>query len=196
MRIIHYTLGFYPYRRGGLPKYATDLMLEEKRLGHQVIALYPGGVSFLHTSCFVHKDKLYNGIETYELTNPLPVSLAYGIKDIESETISKKLDLNSFNHFLDAVKPQVFHIHTLMGLPLEYLRIIHERQIRIIYTSHDYFGLCPKVNFINQDGDVCLGASAERCALCNANAKSAFYLKIRNAKWLVPLRDIVRRLKR
>lgn len=196
MRILHYTLGFSPYRSGGLVKYAKDLMLVEQNLGHQVFALYPGGSSLLENSCYVHWDKTYDGIRTFEMTNSLPVPLMYGIKDVKSVISSTKLATYSFEQMLGDVKPEVFHLHTLMGLPLEYLRIVHLRGIRIVYTSHDYFGLCPKVNFINQEGDVCLGALAERCAICNVHAKSSLFLKIRNAKWVVPLKSIVRRMKR
>ena len=32
MRVLHYTLGFPPYRSGGLTKYALDLMLANKLL--------------------------------------------------------------------------------------------------------------------------------------------------------------------
>lgn len=177
-------------------KYAKDLMLAEQKLGHKVFALYPGGTSWFEDSCYTHWDKEYDGIPSFELTNPLPVPLMYGVKDVESSTSSKKLDTYSFEQMLEDVKPDVFHVHTLMGLPLEYLRIVHLRGIRIVYTSHDYFGLCPKVNFINQEGKVCEGASADRCAVCNAQARSALFLKLRNAKWVVPLKSIARRMKR
>lgn len=196
MTILHYTLGFSPYRSGGLVKYAMDLMLAQKRLGCSVIAFYPGGTSFTHRKCWVHQDKEYNGITTFELSNSMPVPLMYGIKDVDRETSSQGLDIVSFKQMLDTVNPDVFHVHTLMGLPLEYLQEAHDRGIRIVYTSHDYFGLCPKVNFINQNGEVCLGASCERCEVCNANAKSALFLKMRNAKWVVPFMKIARRMKR
>ena len=196
MRILHYTLGFSPYRSGGLVKYTKDLMQAQMKLGHLVAALYPGGSSLFEKSCHVHWDKTNDGIRSFEMTNPLPVPLMYGVKDIESATNSQNLDLCSFEYLLDDVKPEIFHVHTLMGLPLEYLQIVHERGIRIVYTSHDYFGLCPKVNFINQDGESCLGASDDRCAVCNAHAKSAVFLKVRNAKWVVPFKTIARRMMR
>lgn len=177
-------------------KYAKDLMMAQAKLGHSVVALYPGGTSLLHKRCYVHEEKALEGIAVYEMSNPLPVPLMYGIKDVESEMPSDRLDIASIQRMLDRVKPDVFHVHTLMGLPLEYLKIIHDRHIRIVYTSHDYFGLCPKVNFINRQGDVCQGASCERCEACNTDAKSASFLKLRNAKWVVPLKKIARRMKR
>ena len=121
MRILHYTLGFSPYRSGGLVKYANDLMQAQMKLGHLVVALYPGGTSLLEKSCHVHWDKTNDGIRSFEMTNPLPVPLMYGVKDIESATNSQNLDSYSFECLLDDVKPEVFHVHTLMGLPLEYL---------------------------------------------------------------------------
>lgn len=196
LTILHYTLGFSPYRSGGLAKYAKDLMLAQQNLGHSVVALYPGGSTCIHKHCYVHKDKKLGNIPTYEMSNPLPVPLMYGIKNVDSETISQGIDLSSLKKMLDTVKPDVFHVHTMMGLPLAYLQEMHDRGIRIVYTSHDYFGLCPKVNFINQCGEVCLGASCDRCKVCNVNAKSALFLKLRNAKWVVPFKKIVRRMKR
>ncbi len=194
MNILHYTLGFSPYRSGGLVKYAKDLMTAQVNLGHSVAAIYPGGTSWFHKRCYVHEDKRSGSIDIFEMSNPLPVSLMYGIKNVNSEVSSRRLDVKSFLQMLDRVKPNVFHVHTLMGLPLEYLQETHDRGIRIVYTSHDYFGLCPKVNFINHEGKVCLGASCKKCGVCNANAKSVLFLKLRNAKWLIPLKKIVRKL--
>ena len=54
MHILHYTLGFSPYRSGGLVKYAKDLMQTQIKLGHLVVALYPGGTSLFEKSCHVH----------------------------------------------------------------------------------------------------------------------------------------------
>lgn len=177
-------------------KYVKDLMVAERALGHDVTALYPGGSSVPHGACYVHRDTPHEGIVTYEMSNPLPVPLLYGVKDVESEISAPNLKVDSFVKLLEEVKPDVFHVHTLMGLPLEYLRIAHDRGIRIVYTSHDYFGLCPKVNLINQNDEVCLGASSEKCAVCNAHAKSAWFLRLRNAKWIVPLKSFARRMKR
>ena len=44
MRILHYSLGFPPYRRGGLTKYCLDLMAAQEMQGN-VVAL-----SLIHIS--------------------------------------------------------------------------------------------------------------------------------------------------
>ena len=47
MKILHYSLGFPPYRRGGLTKYCIDLMVTKRKLGHDVAMLWPGDMGIL-----------------------------------------------------------------------------------------------------------------------------------------------------
>ena len=42
MRILHYALGFPPYRSGGLTKWCVDLMVQQAKEGHEVAMLWPG----------------------------------------------------------------------------------------------------------------------------------------------------------
>ena len=37
------------------------------------------------------------------------------------------------------------HFHTFMGVPLELLRAIKQLKIKMVYTTHDFYGLCPKM---------------------------------------------------
>ena len=47
MRILHYSLGFPPYRTGGLTKFCLDLMIEQKNEGDEVALLWPGQMGFI-----------------------------------------------------------------------------------------------------------------------------------------------------
>ena len=42
MNILHYALGFPPYRSGGLTKLCIDLMEQQVKEGHTVAMLWPG----------------------------------------------------------------------------------------------------------------------------------------------------------
>lgn len=194
MRILHYTLGFQPYRSGGLVRYATDLMYTQSEIGHKIFALYPGDVSLIASKCHIRLNKYIDKICVFEMVNPKPVPLMYGIKDVDDFVDDSNVDIKSLESMLAETEPDVFHIHTLMGLPLEYLKIIKKRGIRTVYTSHDYFGLCARVNFIDNQGCLCSQASAKRCYICNSNAKSTLFLRGRNSKCLVPLKQILRKV--
>ena len=190
MKILHYLLGFPPHRSGGLTKYAFDLMVEQMNLGHDVVALYPGNFSFVTRVCRFRQVKTYCGIPTYCLTNALPVPLMYGISSPNAFISPRRID--GFSDFVEKVRPDIFHIHTLMGLPKELLLMMKERGIRIVYTSHDYFGLCPRVNFINSDGNVCEKRNEENCRECGQHGRGCLFLKLRNAEWVVLLKKLLK----
>ena len=190
MRILHYSLGIYPNRTGGLNKYATDLVREQMK-EHEVAILYPNGYKWWRQSCYISKPFVKEGIKCYRLVNSTPVPLFYGVKATES-FISRKISISSFEAFLDSFRPEVIHLHTLMGLPDTALKFFKGKGARIIYTSHDYFGICPKVNLINQYGELCDGPASERCASCNRQAPSGLFLRLRNSNFVLKIRDLVR----
>lgn len=194
MRILHYSLGIFPQRAGGLNRYATDL-IREQRKEHNVALLYPCGYRWWNRECFISKKKVRDGLTLYKLVNSLPIPLLYGIKHPKDFT-GKPISLKSFEHCYNEFKPDVLHLHTLMGLSEAALSFFKEKGVRIVYTSHDYFGICPKVNLINEKGEVCKGPSEERCVVCNASAPSVFFLRLRNCKLAFQLRDSFRWVRR
>ncbi len=47
-----------------------------------------------------------------------------------------------------------------------------------MFTSHDYFGLCNKVNFIDDNGQICKDINFEKCSKCNLTGYSIKKIKI------------------
>lgn len=193
MRILHYSLGLYPYRTGGLNRYVTDLIREQSK-HHQVALLYPNGYKWWERKTFILGPYTKDGIECYKLKNSMPLPLLFGIKNPEV-FIEKKISLNSFERFFNDFKPNVLHIHTLMGLSEEILLFFKGKGVRLVYTSHDYFGICPKVNLINESGELCEGPNAIRCARCNVKAPSTLYLRLRNSSLAFKIRNGIRWIK-
>lgn len=170
MRILHYFLGFPPYRTGGLTRFACDLMETQSVNGNEVMAVWPGEMKILSKKTQFKKHKTRKNIQNYEMINPLPVSLDEGISNIDS--FCKEFDPLCFEKFLKKVKPEVFHIHTLMGLPKEFVEKANELGIRTVFTTHDYFGICPKVTLFT-GGNVCDNDfNCLLCEQCNKNALS------------------------
>lgn len=169
MKILHYTLGLPPYRTGGLTKYSIDLV-EEQAKNNQIVLLFPGKYRLAKGSK-INKYKDYNNIAVYEIINPLPVPLLGGINKIDGYTKADKKAYEIFTEFFDMIKPDVVHIHTLMGLHYEFIIAAKDKNIKLIYTAHDYFGICPKVNLIDYKGNVCNDfCNGEKCIICNDNA--------------------------
>jgi len=195
MNILHYTLGLPPFRKGGLTKYSLDLMIEQSK-SHEVTLLYANSGLTLKSQKFIEKKNNFD-FHVYEINNTQPIPLLEGIKNpidfIENKTQIKSFQ-NEINFFLQNIKPDVFHIHTLMGLPLSFVEAVKNKGIKIIFTTHDYFGLCPKVNFINQNNCWCDNTS--NCFACNFNAPSTLYLKyLRNSKFLLQYKNLLKWIK-
>ena len=144
MKILHYTLGFQPQRTGGLVKYAEDLMIEQIAQGYQVVTLYPGRIKFFSKKIEIIK-ATSRQFECYELLNSLPMALFGGISD--PTAFMTPCDKNVYRTFLEKVQPDIIHIHSFMGLHKEFLEIAKNLNIRVVFTSHDYYGLAPVPHF-------------------------------------------------
>ena len=170
LKILHYFLGFPPYRTGGLTKYAYDLARSQVTDGHEVAALWPGEIKNYHAQPKIKESKKIKGIKNFELINPLPVPLDEGINEFDAFT--KPCDENIYISFLTKEKPDVIHIHTLMGMHREFIQAANQLKIRTVMTSHDYFGFCPKVTLYRY-GTCCDDDNGCRnCIQCNVGALS------------------------
>lgn len=177
MKILHYSLGLPPYRSGGLTKYCTDLMTEQAKSDNEIFLLFPGKMNFIkEENVNIKFYKNYRNVKVYELVNPLPVPILNGIRD--PKLFTKVCDKSVFKNFLENMKIDIVHIHTFMGLYKEFLEVCRELGIKIVFTSHDYFGLCSKVNFIDNQGILCENLDFEKCAKCNESGDSIKKIKI------------------
>lgn len=183
MRILHFYLG--PYRRGGLNLYVNSLAIAQQEAGHKAGFLYPYGCS-LSGKTRIRRMQNWNGVTSYAILNAPPVPLFAGIREPEW-FLDNRFDLPDLEceKLLSIFQPEILHIHTWMGFPRRLLKYCREHDVKTVFTTHDYFGLCPKVNFINSQESYCPAPSAAQCAVCNADAPSRYYLLLRNSPILL-----------
>ena len=147
MKILHYALGFPPYRSGGLTKLCVDLMVQQAKEGHTVAMLWPGQMGFFNQKVAIkkHENVKLGGqdILNFEVINPLPVSFDEGIADIAA--FIKNVGSEIYKELLDNFQPDVIHVHTLMGLHKSFLKAARDKKVRLVFTAHDFFPICPKV---------------------------------------------------
>lgn len=191
MKILHYALGFPPYRSGGLTKLCVDLMAQQAKEGHTVALLWPGQMGFVNSKVTIKKrqDVKLSGQEilSFEVINPLPVSFDEGIADITAFT--KNVEAEVYRRLLDNFQPDVIHVHTLMGLHKSFLETAKNKKIRLVFTAHDFFPICPKVTLFRH-GTVCDNAqSCEKCGVCNTTALSLNKIRILQSSLYRVLKD-------
>lgn len=176
MKILHYSLGFPPFRTGGMTKYCMDLMAEQIRQGHNVSLLWPGKlvkpnqcISVIKRGKYLFSDKKIS-VQSFEMRNPLPVPLLNGIRNIDYFIQSK--DIKVLIEFLKEYQFDILHVHTLMGLPREMLDACRDLNVKTFFTTHDYFGICPKWG-LERNGVPCVDDhKGIDCISCNENALS------------------------
>lgn len=191
MKILHYALGFPPYRSGGLTKFCIDLMTQQAKDNHEVAMLWPGQIGFINNKTSIkNRGNVSLGdqiVQSFEVINPLPVSLDEGIADISAFVTDAGREV--YDKLLDDFHPDVLHVHTLMGLHKSLLKACKDRQIRLVFTAHDFFPICPKVTMFRH-GAVCdCVQSCENCGVCNTTALSLKKIRILQSPLYRKLKD-------
>lgn len=192
MRILHISLGWPPFRSGGLVRYCCDLMDEQARQGHTVGMLYPAGNSYRghgHVSISQH-----GNITSYALYTRNLVPLVFGVADPESLDCSN--DERAHQKILDDFKPEVIHVHSIQGIGEGFFHLAKERGIRMVFTTHDYYPLCLRCNLMDVAGSLCSGPSPEKCARCNMasglSVRKGMLMQSTGYRWLKGSRFIRR----
>lgn len=144
MKILHYALGFPPERSGGLVRYSLGLITEQINSGHDVKLVYPGRFKITKKEPYF-KSSIRQDIPFAELINALPLPLIGNIKNPADFMVPA--NINIFLDFLLTEKPDVIHLHTLMGLHSEFLTAAKQLNIKVVFTTHDFFGISPNPKF-------------------------------------------------
>lgn len=195
MRILHYVIGLPPGRSGGSVIYARALMQSQQSLGHEVSALVCGETLFRSKSVHIQPVGKDGPVAVYSLEGPLTPSLVYPVGNPDAECRQVRLDEENLSRFLSTVRPDILHIHTFMGLPIQVVRFFKRHGVRIIYTTHDYHGLCPAYSMLAPGGSACPGAGGENCAACCAKAPADLAMRAVNSRRLRPLLRLGRRFR-
>lgn len=163
MKILHISMGLPPFRTGGLNRYCSDLMEQQIRNNHIVALLYPGEFTLSKKTSI--KREYHPRFLLYRILNPLPLPLTFGIND--PERYMKQANRKIFVDFLQAFAPDVIHVHSLQGIHKEFFDVAASMNIRMVYTTHDYFPFCPRCVMMDNHGQLCAGPLPEKCAQCN-----------------------------
>ena len=189
MNIMHYIIGLPPERHGGSIQYAYSLMLEQAKTNN-VYALICGDTLFRSKKCRFKFKKYHEKIQIYSLTNPLTPTLIYGAKQPKYQYRNIHIDYNNICNFIINNKISVLHIHTMMGLHKDIVSYIKTLGVKIIYTTHDFHGICIHCNLINEQGSLCSTVLSKNCALCNSSEPSDFFLRLVNSNLYQKIKKI------
>lgn len=191
MKVLHYTLGFNPIRTGGLINYVTSLLKSQQQMGIEVVALYPDFVNMINKNTSIKK-KNSNDFIKFGIENSLPLPLFGGIKT--PKDFIKTVDKDIYHDFLLRIKPDIIHVHSLMGIHKEFFESAISLNIPIVLTSHDYFGLAPEPNFYFDNHSYHNDNSLENWVLASKNALSTKKLRLFQTRMYPLFRKISKKI--
>jgi GT2 family glycosyltransferase/molybdenum cofactor biosynthesis enzyme MoaA len=72
----------------------------------------------------------------------------------------------------DQFQIDLIHIHHLIGHSFDVTAVAKQRNIPLLYTVHDYYSVCPNINLLDCNFELCLGDnSIEKCDVCLKKSK-------------------------
>lgn len=183
MKILHYLFGLPPVYSGGLVNYALDLAASQTA-DAQVYILIPGRAKNKHKDNIriIPVDNKYkkiknkmgiNKAKVFSINNALPVSYGRGV--VRPGKYMDEGDEREYHDFLIEIAPDIIHVHSIMGIHQEFFTTAKDLRIPIVYTTHDFYGICMNAKLFREDvqeGCICRNTSGSDCAGCCKNSWS------------------------
>lgn len=146
---------------------ASELAIGLAQAGHRVHYLGSGLRYSLRPGPFVREIKPWRGVRNFELVNsPNLAPSAINLRNVDSERechSTTQLVLR----WLSDIDAQVVHAHSTEGLSLDLIPAIENAGIPVVATTHNYSYLCPQVDLLYREHEVCLDYDGgNRCATC------------------------------
>lgn len=158
--------------------YARDLAYEQINKGNNLIMLMPGKYKANSNKSEIKYFRKSENLHIYQIINGLPAS-AGGVRN--PEILMHNVPNNNYKKFLEGKKIDIVHVHSLIGLPREFILEAKELKIKTIFTTHDYYGICPQIKLYKYNDRHCISYSqGMECIKCNQNSNENLDIKRRN----------------
>jgi GT2 family glycosyltransferase/glycosyltransferase involved in cell wall biosynthesis/SAM-dependent methyltransferase len=107
-----------------------------------------------------------NAIIFTEIGNGNQIKYHFPMKIFEPHTINNEEYTTIMKKFINTNRIDLIHVHHLMGHSFDIFQIAEELNVPVLYTLHDFFCICPRVNLINEKGKYCNAPEIADCNIC------------------------------
>lgn len=165
MKILIVNTFYYPNMIGGTEQSIKLLAEGLSNFGHEIYVLTGDSVKYNKEIDVVNNIKIIR-LNIKERFN-------HGFKKV----IRKGLEFRNIlfekriNEILDEINPDIIHTNNLFYISPMIWKIAHEKNIKIVHTLRDYWGLCPKCTLLNRNCEICSKGNL-LCKLHKKNYKS------------------------
>ena len=146
---------------------ASELAIGLAQLGHRVHYLGSGLRYNLRPGPFIREIKPWKGVRNFDLVNsPNLAPSAINLRNVRTERRCARTT-GLVLRWLREIGADVVHAHSLEGLSLDLIPAIEGAGTPVIATTHNYWFVCPQVDLLHREHEVCLDFhGGVRCATC------------------------------
>jgi len=159
MNILLVSNGFPPTAFGGVEIYTSDIANHLLKKGHKVTVFCRE--SDLSAPDYHISDETNEGIRIIRVVNDYKKIYSY-----RDTYIDEKID-RIFKRFLRQIAPDLIHFNHLIALSARLPMIAARSKIPSIFTLHDFWPLCHRVNLVDWQTQLCPGPHhGVDCSIC------------------------------
>ncbi len=116
---------------------------------------------------FIEPREKWGGVECFEMRNsPNVAPAAFNFNNTAAE-LAEPHSTSLVLGWLRAIGAQVVHVHSQEGYALDLIPAIEQAGIPVVVTPHNYWFLCPQVDLLHKEREVCLDyEGGKRCVGC------------------------------
>ena len=162
LNVLHSIHDFLPRHQAGSEIYALELCREQQKRNHASVLCADYDPTTRHGSV---RWRLQDGLPIVELVNNW--DYASFVHTYRSPLIRRRVE-----QVLQAVQPDVVHVHNLLNLSFDLPALARARGIPVVATLHDYTLVCPSggQRIHRAENHICHEIDVVRCARCFAES--------------------------
>jgi len=178
MRVSYLIHQFSPKHTSGVEQYCFDLASEMRSRGNQVSIF---AYQYSNKNAKLQKgtvDTDFDGITLREVYHNYMI-----LKDAAQYEYYNPVIKEFAGKYFDEFKPDLVHILHLKNLSTSVIDAANERNIPILYTPTDFWGLCPNFTLLRPDFELCTGPqSTSPCQMCLVGEEDSLGQRIAGRK--------------
>ncbi|MGD1085059.1 MAG: glycosyltransferase [Verrucomicrobiota bacterium] len=135
------------------------------RRGHRVSVIYTAARPYPGRPAYYVEKHQEDGVQLHAIYNR--AAMFYDLEHPEREMDDPRMR-KLVSQLVSQLQPDLVHYHSLLNFSLGSVDAIGARGVPAVYTSHNYWPLCPRMYLFKRDLSLCDGPSADgsRCAQC------------------------------
>jgi len=157
-RVVHLVHGWPPWSQAGTELYAR--WLAEAQARSREVSVY-ARLADPEAELGDRREYHDRGVRVRLMVNNFTQRDPLSRSSLRSHLLDR-----DFGRFLDSVRPELLHVHHLVGHAASLLSVAHRRGVPILYQAQDWWPACARVNFTHRSLTLCSGPGISKCADC------------------------------